>query len=76
MFLVEIEELLNSLELISDLPCLEIEKQEVGLRARRGEWGEKPQGSRQELLQFRLAAETWSSERSWQQVSCPQGKSG
>lgn len=67
---IEIEELLNSPELISDLPCLGIEEQEVGL-------GKKPQGSRQELLQFTLAAETWwSSEGSWQQVSCPQGRSG
>lgn len=73
---IEIEELLNSLELISDLPRLGIEDQEMGWRARRGEWGEKPQGSRKELLQSGLAAETWPSERSWVQVFCPQGRSG
>lgn len=38
---IEIEELLNSPELISDLPCLGIEKPEVGLRARRLESGKE-----------------------------------
>lgn len=73
---IEIEELLNSLELISDLPCLGTEDQEMGWRARRGEWGETPQGGRQELLQSSLAAETWPSERNWVQVFCPQERSG
>lgn len=38
---IEIEELLNSPELISDLPCLGIEEQEVGLRVRDLNQGKK-----------------------------------
>lgn len=44
---IEIEELLNSLELISDLPCLGIEDQEMGWRARRGVDGEGGEAPRQ-----------------------------
>lgn len=43
---IEIEELLNSPELISDLPCLGIEEQEVGLRARRLESGKEAPGQK------------------------------
>lgn len=41
---IEIEELLNSPELISDLPCLGIGEQEVGLRVKRLESGKEAPG--------------------------------